>query len=68
MEVRLLTEPSFVEEFDTVVDEITDEYVRGEIKGDERKRLEQYFLRARERQVKAKFASALIDHASATRE
>ena len=67
MEVRLLTEPSFVEEFDTIVDEITDDYVRGEIKGDERERLEQYFLKARERQVKAKFASALIDHASATR-
>lgn len=67
MEVRLLTEPSFVEEFDTVVDEMTDEYVRGEVKGDERERLEQYFLKARERQVKAKFASTLIDHAAATR-
>jgi cell division protein FtsL len=67
LEVRLLTESSFVEEFDTVVDEITDEYVRGEVKGDELARLEQYFLKARERQVKAKFASALIDHASATR-
>lgn len=44
-----------------------DEYVRDEIKGDERARLEQYFLKARERQVKAQFASALIDHASATR-
>lgn len=44
-----------------------DEYVRGEIKGDERARLEQYFLKARERQVKAKFASALFDYASATR-
>ena len=60
----MLTELSFVEEFDTVVDEITDEYVRGEIKGDERL---EYFLKARERQVKAKFSSALTDHASAMR-
>lgn len=64
--MRLLTEPSFIEEFDTIVDEITDLYVRGQFEPDERKRLEQYFLRAAERRVKAKFASALIKHATAT--
>lgn len=58
-----MTEPSFVEEFDTIVDEITDQSVRGELAGDER----EYFLRAKERRVKAKFASALIEHATATR-
>lgn len=64
IEFRLLTEPSFVEEFDTIVDEITDQSVRGELAGDERK----YFLRARERQVKARFASTLIEHAALIRE
>jgi hypothetical protein len=63
IEVRLLTEPSFVEEFDTIVDEITDRHVRGELKADER----DYFLKAKERQVKARFASTLIEHAEETR-
>lgn len=63
----MLTEPAFIEEFDTTVDEITDTYVRGEIAGEERERLERYFLKARERRVKARFASALLEHASATR-
>jgi hypothetical protein len=63
----LLTEPPFVEEVDTLVDEITDQYVRGEIQGDERKYVERYFLKARERKRKARFASALLEHAAATR-
>lgn len=63
----MLTEPAFVEEFDTIVDEITDQYVRGEFKGGELKQLERYFLKARERQVKARIASALMKHAAATR-
>ena len=67
IELRLFTEPTFIEEFDTIVDEITDEYVRGEITGDERGRLEQYFLKAKERRFKTRFAAALIEHAAATR-
>ncbi len=63
IELRLLTEPSFVEEFDMIVDEITDQSVRGELDADERR----YFLQARERQVKARFASSLIEHAEAVR-
>lgn len=65
--MRLLTEPEFVEEFDTIVDEMTYQYVHGEIEGDDRKRLEDYFLKARERKLKGQFASVLIDHAAATR-
>ena len=67
LEFRLLTEPLFVEEFDTIVDELTDQYVHDELDGGERIRFEQYFLKTKERQVKAKFSSALIEHASATR-
>jgi len=65
--LRLLTKPSFVEEFDTIVDEIADHYVRGAFEADERERLEQYFLRSGERRFKAQFASVLLDHAKATR-
>ena len=65
LELRLLTDPSFGEEFDTIVDEITDQYVSGEFQGEELKRVEQHFLRAPERQTKAQFAAALIDQATA---
>lgn len=67
MELRLLTDPSFTEEFDTIVDEITDEYVAGEFKGEERERVEQYFLRSAERHEKVKFASSLVRRASLER-
>ena len=39
IELRLLTDPSFGEEFDTIVDELTDQYVRDELTDDERKLL-----------------------------
>ena len=45
LELRLLTDPAFGEEFDTIVDELTDEYVGNELQEPERKRVEQYFLR-----------------------
>src|ERR1051325_4151382 len=44
IELRLLTDPSFGEEFDTIVDELTDQYVRNELPDDERERVEKYFL------------------------
>ena len=50
-ELRLLTDPAFGEEFDTIVDEITDEYVGNELQGEERKRLNS-ILRSTERQNK----------------
>jgi hypothetical protein len=67
LELRLLTEPSFIEEFDTVVDEIAAQYAHNELDPAEFQRVEKYFLEARERRVKAKFASTLIDHAANTR-
>ena len=48
-----------------MVDEITDQYVSGELRGEERKQVEDYFLRSPERRTKAQFAAALVDHASA---
>jgi len=63
MELRLLTDPAFAEEFDTVVDEVADEYVGNEVEGADRKRIEEYFLQSTERQNKARFASALLEAA-----
>jgi hypothetical protein len=67
LELRLLTDASFVEEFDVIVDEITDQYVRNELTPNERKQVEQHFLEADERRKKAAFASVLIEHAAAER-
>jgi methionine-rich copper-binding protein CopC len=67
MELRLLTDPAFGEDFDTVVDEITDQYVGNELQSEERKRVEQYFLRSPERQNKVRFASELARQAALAR-
>ena len=67
IELQLLTDLSFTEEFDTVVDELTDQYVRNELTDDERKRAEKYFLNAPERQQKLEFAKELLSHADAER-
>ena len=67
IELQLLTDPSFGEEFDTVVDELTDQYVRDELTDDERKRAEKYFLNTPVRQQKLEFAKELLSHADAER-
>jgi len=67
LELKLLTDPAYGEEFDTVVDEITDEYVKNELRGDERERVEQYFLTTTERQQKLEFASELLRRAEVER-
>lgn len=67
LELRLLTEPSFLEEFDTIVDEVTDQYVRNELSGDERKGFETSYLSTAEGQQKLRFASELLDRAEAER-
>ena len=64
IELRLLTDPAFGEEFDTIVDEITDQYAGDEIQGEERERVEQYFLKAPERQQKVQFSQELLERAS----
>jgi hypothetical protein len=68
LELRLLMDAAFGEEFDAIVDEITDQHVSGEFQGEERKQVEGYFLKSPERRAKAQFAAALIDHASAREE
>ena len=65
LELQLLTDPAFGQEFDAIVDEITDQYVNGEFEGEECERVQQYFLKSPERRAKAQFAAALIDRAGA---
>src|SRR5437660_2816958 len=59
IELRLLTEPDFAEEFDIVVDEVTDDYLSGKFEGEELKRVEEHFFKSTERRNKLKFALAL---------
>ena len=67
IELQLLADSSFGEEFDTVVDELTDQYVRDELTDDERKRAEKYFLNTPVRQQKLEFAKELLSQAEAER-
>lgn len=63
----MLTDPSFGEEFDTIVDELTDQYVRDELPDVERERVEKYFLNTPERRRKLEFATELLGRADAER-
>ena len=64
MEIRLLNDAEYGEEFDVVVDEITDQYVAGEIKSEEREQVEKYFLKSERRREKVKYAAALRTYQS----
>ncbi|HEU4933712.1 MAG TPA: CHAT domain-containing protein [Pyrinomonadaceae bacterium] len=64
MELRLLTDADYAEEFDIAVNELTDQYVSGEIQGAERERVEKYFLKSSHRRDKLKYASALNTYKS----
>jgi hypothetical protein len=55
LELRLMSDRAFHEEFDIVVDEIAARYVAGQFEGEEKERVERYFLRSPERQRKVKF-------------
>jgi hypothetical protein len=65
LELRLLSDPSFHEEFDIVVDEISARYVAGQCHGEEKDRVERYFLRAPERQRKVQFMCELLHQTAA---
>ncbi len=59
VELRLLTDPEFAEEFDITVNEITDDYVAGKFSGNDLEQVEEYFFKATQRRGKLKFALAL---------
>jgi len=65
VEIRLLSDPVYVEEFDITVDELTDQYVTGEVQGTEREQLERYFLASPARREKLRIAAALKERQQA---
>ena len=61
VELRLMSDPAFSEEFDIVVDEIATLYVSGKLKDVEKARVERYFLRSPDRQLKVQFICELLN-------
>ncbi|HKO98904.1 MAG TPA: CHAT domain-containing protein [Pyrinomonadaceae bacterium] len=59
VELRLLSDPEFAEEYDMVVNEITDDYIAGSLAGEELKQVERHFFQSPERRNRLKFAQAL---------
>src|SRR6266576_5012016 len=68
VELRLLTEPEFAEEYDIVVNEITDDYVAGKFEGAELRQVEEHFFKSGERRDKLNFTLALRQRKSDLRE
>jgi hypothetical protein len=63
-----MSDPAFSEEFDIVVDEIATLYVSGQLSGDDRTQVEQYFLRSPERRLKVQFICELLRQIGEDRE
>lgn len=59
MEIRLLSDPEYAQEFDVAVDQIIDRYVAGEFHGPDLDRVRNYFFKSEQRQEKLRFALAL---------
>lgn len=59
VEVRLLSDPDFVEEHDIVVDELVYDYVAGRLGGEDVQRMKDVFFQSSGREDKLKFALAL---------
>lgn len=59
IELRLLSDPEYADEFKILVDQITDEYVKGAFQGEELKQVEQVFFKSAQRREKLHFALAL---------
>jgi hypothetical protein len=59
LEERLFTDEEFYKLLLVAEDELTDDYLRGDLNGQERKSFESYFLTSPERKKKLKFASTL---------
>ena len=64
-EQELLVDDELLEELLVLEDELNDEYLMGELPGDERVQFEQHFLAAPERQEKLRFARALNRYVTA---
>jgi CHAT domain-containing protein len=59
VELRLLSDAKFGEEFDMMVDSIVDEYLEDELSPEDRERTESHFFKSAKRREKLEFAAAL---------
>ncbi|HKC62842.1 MAG TPA: CHAT domain-containing protein, partial [Pyrinomonadaceae bacterium] len=59
VELRLLADADYSEEFEIVENQLVDQYIEGTLSVEERIQFDQYFLRAPERKDKLAFATAL---------
>ena len=66
IELRLMSDPAFTEEFDIVVDEIATHYVSNQFEGEEKERVEEYFLRSPDRQNKVEFMDEFLRQIAST--
>ena len=67
VEVRLLSDPVYTEEFDIVENELTDQYVTGEVQGAEREQMERHFFASPARREKLRIAAALKERQQTSR-
>jgi len=65
VEVRLLSDPVYTEEFDVIVNELTDQYVAGAVESAERDQMERYFFASSARREKLRIAAALKERQQA---
>jgi hypothetical protein len=63
-ELRLLGDSDFQQEFDIAVDEIATLYVNGQFTGEEKRQVEEHFLKAPERENKVKFIREMFQQAA----
>jgi hypothetical protein len=66
-ELRLLGDSAFQEEFDIAVDEIASLYVSGQFTGEEKRQVEEHFLKSPERENKVKFIREMLQQAALPR-
>jgi tetratricopeptide (TPR) repeat protein len=64
VELRLLADPEYSQEFDFQVDEIIDQYIAGEFTGEELERVRSYFFKSETRQEQLRLALALRERKS----
>lgn len=60
-----LQDEDLFEQLSEIEDELIDDYASGALKGEDRTRFEEYFLRSSERREKTQLALALTEHAAA---
>lgn len=68
VELRLLSDADYAEEFDIIADDLIDEYINNRLSEGDRTNFEQYFLSAPERRQKLEFERALRSYGSRTPE